>query len=106
MATIDDDLLGLEQMALAGAKITDRKQRIGMGLGIDYNLRALDDEYRILNSVSLYNDRAVKLRAVIQIVHDFMLYDALEDEDWREALPDHFEGDIHAYLRGESSNDT
>ena len=102
MAVIDDELDLHEQAALRGAKISDRKKRIALGLKIDYNLRALDDEYRILDQVSVYHDRAMKLRTIIQIVHDFMLYDALEDEDWQGALPDHYEGDIHAYLRGES----
>ncbi len=101
MATIDDELASLETIALAGAKIADRKKRIFMGMQLDYNLRALDTEYKILDSTSLYNDRAVALRAVIQITHDFLLYDALEDEDWQQALPDHYEGDVHAYLRGE-----
>lgn len=101
MATIDDEIALHEQAALMGAKISDRKERIALGLRIDYNLRALDDEYRILDQVSIYHDRAVKLRAVIQIVHEFLLYDALEDEDWQEAMPDHYGGDIHAYLRGE-----
>lgn len=91
-----DELRSLEQKAVAIAAITDRKKRQRGGMYLENECRKLDDQYRIIGGLD--RNAEIRLRAVLQIVFDYILYDALEDEDWAMAMPDRFEGDVSEIL--------
>ena len=93
-----DELELLEQKAIVIMSITDRKKRQQGGMWLEHQCRNLDEQYRILNGLDTQAE--VKLRAVLKIIFDYILYDALEDEDWQATMPESFDGDISELLRG------
>lgn len=92
-----EELEALERKAILISKIPDRKLRHKGGLMLENNCRRLDEQYRVIGGLNPQAE--VSLRAVIQIIFDYILYDMLEDEDWQTVMPESYEGDIEQALK-------
>ena len=96
------DLIGelqdLQKKAMLFTTITDRERRWNGGFVVEHQARQLEEQYRITDGNN--EEAKVELAAVLTLVFDFLLYDKLEDSDWIEALPDHYDGDIDALVQG------
>ena len=97
--SLHDDLKHLQDAAVVIAAQTDRKLRHKGGMWLDSECRKFEETYRPFDGIVLPQVE-VDFRAVIKILVDYILYDALEDMDWAAAMPDHFEGDLQEILKG------
>lgn len=92
-----EELQDLQRKVMLFTTVTDRQKRWRAGMWAESQARQLDRRYRILDG---FNETArVELSAIVKMIFDFLLYDKLEDEDWIEALPDHYDGDIEQMVR-------
>ena len=80
------DLESLQVKAVTIAAIEDRTTRHKGGQMVAAECKSLDDEYRILGGLD--EDAEISLRAVLKILFDFILHDAIEEpeEDWGVAM--------------------
>jgi hypothetical protein len=91
------ELQDLQKKAMLFATETNRETRWKAGFWVEYQARQLDDRHRITDG---FNEEAkVELGAIITIVFDFLLYDKLEDSEWIESLPDHYDGDLDGLVK-------
>ena len=97
-ADMQDQIRDLQKKAVIFAQIPDRKIRHQAGYALDYDLKILDGRYQILGGLDSQSE--VEFKAIITILIEYILYDALEDEDWALTLPDHYDGDIESVLKG------
>lgn len=86
------ELQDLQQKAMLFATETDREKRWAGAHYVEAQLRALDDQYDITRRGT--EQERVELGACLAVLFDFCFYDKLEDSDWIEALPDHYDGDL------------
>lgn len=90
------EINSLQEKLRTIVKMTDRDARARAGKYLENEARRIDEEYRILDGLD--DEAAVELRAVVQVIFDYILFDDLEDKDWQGALPTHFEGDINRVM--------
>lgn len=88
----------LQHKAVVVAAIPDRELRHMGGLQLNYECKRLDDQYKIIGGLSYQAE--VSLKAVIKIVIDYIMYDALEDDILAQTLPDKYDGDMLNVLQG------
>jgi len=81
-----DELESLQQKAVTIAAIEDRTLRHKGGQMLNAEAIALDDQYRITGGIDA--EAEIELRAVLKILFEFILHDAIEeeDEDWGVAM--------------------
>lgn len=92
------EIESLRQKLVNIVKMEDRETRAIAGKYLERECRNLDEEYNILDS-SFDDDSAVELRAIVQVIFDYILFDDLEDKDWQGALPTHFDGDVDDIMK-------
>jgi len=97
------ELESLQQKAVAIAAIEDRTKRHKGGQMLHAECKSLDDEYRILGSLDV--EAEIALRAVLKILFEYILHDAIEEaeEDWGYAMGIDERGSedsIHNILKG------
>ena len=83
----DADIRHLQELAVNISHIPDRKKRNAAGLWLEGEIDRVDKKYKIIDSPFVPDQAKVEFKAVIQILFDFILYDALEDDDWAMTLP-------------------
>jgi hypothetical protein len=93
-----DELHDLEQKAIVISRLPNRDMRHKGGYMLESECRHLDSRYRVLGGLD--SQAEISLRAVLQMIFDYILYDALDDEDWTVAMPSHYDGDIEAVVQG------
>lgn len=91
------ELHDLQQKALLFATLEDRETRWNGGRWVERQCNDLDNRFNILRGFN--EELKVELGAIITIVFDYCLYDCLEDEDWLQAMPTRFDGDINDVMR-------
>lgn len=74
-----DELESLQKQALTIAALEDRHSRHEGGYRLEAQCRSLDDQYRIINGLD--TEAEISLRAVLKIVFEYILHDAIEDPD-------------------------
>ena len=80
------EIESLRNKLTAVVKMEDRDKRALAGKYLERECRNLDDEYNIL--ASPFDDKAaIELRAIVQVIFDYVLFDDLEDKDWQGAFP-------------------
>ncbi len=91
------ELQDLQQKAMLFATETNRELRWKAGFWLEAQVRAIDDKNRITDGFN--NEAKIELSALLTIIFDMLLYDKLEDSDWIETLPDHYDGDLDALVK-------
>lgn len=80
-----DELYDLQQKAIVVSAIPDYELRHKGGKHIEHLCRNLDYEYWILGGLDV--EAEIRLRTILKIVFEYILHDAIEDEDWIPAMP-------------------
>lgn len=95
---LNEELRILERKAIVVVTIPNRRLRHKGGMQINYECEVLDQKYRILGGVN--RPAEISLKAVLKIVLDYILFDALEDDLLAETLPDRYGGDLESVMIG------
>jgi len=95
---LTEELATLEHKAIVIAAIPDRRLRHKGGMQLNYECEILDQKYHILGGLN--RQAEVSLMAVLKIVLDYILYDALEDDLLAETLPDKYDGNLESLMQG------
>ncbi len=92
------EIESLRQKLVTIVKMEDRDKRALAGKQLEYECRSLDEQYNVLSN-PLDDESAIELRAIVQVIFDYVLFDDLEDKDWQGALPTHYEGNINQKIK-------
>ncbi len=92
-----DEIYALQEKMKTIVKMEDRDERARAGKWLENECRNLDDRYKILDGLD--DVAIVELRAIVQIIFDYILFDDLQDKDWQGALPTHYDGDIASVMK-------
>ena len=99
MSAVHDELKKLQDAAVAIAAQEDVTIRHKGGMWLEYQCRQFEEQFRPLDDLSIEREVKIEFMAVLKILFDAILVDALEDMDWSTTVPTMGTEDVQKILR-------